>query len=237
MSKRDHLERYIERCISDACKAEQRENDVKYIYRIIGDHLVFAISSKYKKVRNRIEYRLLHNLKKNFGYAFNLVHPSPYEESTECWKSGIFSISEISDIDPMHAIDVLELWDGKKFILCSIYGNRPADELVENHISKLKAHGFSYNDNKASWDNFVSSYKDAYGMTPMKGFIMVYKEYERRFNTERQHYDDEMSHGCGYWSLCEGRGSECPCSPDAAVSKGFDINVWDRMKRSMRQYK
>lgn len=223
-----NIKEYIERCIKDACATENCENDVEYIYRIIEDQFIFAISSKYKKVRNRIEYRLLHNLKKNFGYAFNLVYPNPYREFTECWKSGVFSIYEISNIDPNHAIDIFELWNGKKFILCSMYGNRPYEELGENHINKLIENGFSYYNNP-SWDNFVSSYRAAYDMTPMEGFLLARKEYERRVEAERQHSFNEAAHGCGYWSICEERGAGCPCSPNSAVSKGFNFDVWNRM--------
>lgn len=43
-----------------------------------------------------------------------------------------------------------------------------------------------------------------------------------------QLYDEaRLKHGCGYYPVCYEH--DCPCSPDAPVSKDFDINVWDRM--------
>ena len=59
--------------LAESAKAENRPNDVRYQYIIIGNDLLFVIKSQYQKVRRRIEYRLLRNLKRNFGLRFNLI--------------------------------------------------------------------------------------------------------------------------------------------------------------------
>lgn len=41
-------------------------------------------------------------------------------------------------------------------------------------------------------------------------------------------YEENLQkHGCGYYAVCVTR--DCPCSPGAAVSKGFSNEVWDSM--------
>lgn len=39
--------------------------------------------------------------------------------------------------------------------------------------------------------------------------------------------EDELEHGCGYYSQCLEHA--CPCSPSAPVSQGFNIDVWNRL--------
>lgn len=45
--------------------------------------------------------------------------------------------------------------------------------------------------------------------------------------------EDELKHGCGYWSVCIDHA--CFCSMDAAVSQGFNIEVWDRLEKEYRE--
>lgn len=61
------------------------------------------------------------------------------------------------------------------------------------------------------------------------------REYtEKEIQEIRETYNsDELEHGCGYWSVC--LDHECFCSMDAPVSKGFNIEVWDRMYADMRE--
>lgn len=43
----------------------------------------------------------------------------------------------------------------------------------------------------------------------------------------------EMNHGCGYWNVCDDHA--CPCSPTAAVSRGFSEAVYERMAEARRE--
>lgn len=45
----------------------------------------------------------------------------------------------------------------------------------------------------------------------------------------RLYNDDLIEHGCGYYGVC--LEHDCPCHPDAAVSKGFDLGVYLRLKK------
>lgn len=61
------------------------------------------------------------------------------------------------------------------------------------------------------------------------------REYtEKEIREIRETFEaDEVEHGCGYWSVC--LEHECFCSTDAPVSRGFNIEVWDRMYADMRE--
>ena len=58
--------------LAESAKAENRPNDVRYQYIIIGNDLLFVIKSQYQMVRRRIEDRLLRNLKRNVGLRCEL---------------------------------------------------------------------------------------------------------------------------------------------------------------------
>jgi len=43
----------------------------------------------------------------------------------------------------------------------------------------------------------------------------------------------EMKHGCGYWNVCEDHA--CSCSPSAAVSQGYNQEVYASMQRQQEK--
>lgn len=53
--------------------------------------------------------------------------------------------------------------------------------------------------------------------------------------TEEQFNKIELIRGCGYWNVCDDRA--CPCSPDAAVSKGYNQDVYARMQKQDEEYR
>lgn len=224
----EDLDRYIKKCITDACTVEKRDNDVKFQYMIIRKEFIFGIKTKYEKVRRRVEYRLLKNLKKNFDYNFNIVYPSSIKEAG--WNESKFRIIEIGDGLPInHAISTWKLF-GKEYYLESIFGNRPDQELGKNHISKLQENGYDYP--SGGWDNFSDAFIKAYNMTPMDSFLKdVYPQAVKMRAAFKQYEKDAMEHGCGYWSVCDERGYACMCSPSSKVMQGFNFDVWERMKR------
>lgn len=158
---------YIDKVIAESAKAENRPNDVRYQYIIIGNDLLFVIKSQYQKVRRRIEYRLLRNLKRNFGLRFNLI-------------DGVFSNSKYGiyeGIDPNRSF--ME-WDFFKQKVTIFYCNgiRPNEELGLNHLEVLKKNGFDYSRDK-NWSMFEKAYEKAYGELPVTGFLKMQKKYER----------------------------------------------------------
>lgn len=171
-----NLEKYINKCIADACASTNKENDVRYQYRIIGNHLLFAIKSRYQDVKTRVEFRLLNNLQKNFGLDFNLVYPDPLHENRACFDATKFDLYP-DGIDPNDSIDVWTVF-GKKYTIRTFAGNRPYEEDAIEHLNKLREHGYDYlTDNCiSSWEKFKAAYEAAYGMTPMQGYEAVEKE-------------------------------------------------------------
>lgn len=221
------LDAYINKCIDDACTKEKRDNDVKFQYMIINKELIFGIKSKYQKVRRRVEYRLLKNLKKNFGYNFNIVYPDSMKETGS--EDSEFIIIDISSSVPVnHVISTWNLF-GKDYYLEYIHGNRPKSELGSGHINKLEENGYDYP--SGGWDNYCDAFTKAYGMNPMTSFLKdVYPQAARARAAFKQYKEDLIEHGCGYWSVCYEHGYACMCSPTSKVMQGFDIDVWDRMK-------
>ncbi len=153
--------------LSESAKAENRPNDVQYQYIIIGNDLLFVIKSKYQKVRRRIEYRLLHNLERNFGLRFNLI-------------DGVFSNSKYGiyeGIDPNRSF--ME-WDcfKQKVIIFYCNGIRPDGELCGSYLKDLKKNGFDYCCDK-DWNLFEVAYEKAYGELPIIAVLKMQKEYEK----------------------------------------------------------
>lgn len=248
--KRDgKLQDYINRCAKDACVSENREYDVQMQWRIIGNDLLFAIKSKYKRVRNRIEYRLLNNIKKNFGLDFHLVYPTngPLEH-VGCYQDSLyyldgewigidFDLEVFNDSDdrdhepypsPSYA-NIIDKWIvfGKEYVIATHYTNN-SEETYKIFCNKIFDHGYRTGN---SFDDFVNAYKSAYGYTPLEYMNKNLRSMKRINSIKAAYYRDQIDHGCGYWSVCSTRGYECPCSPSSKVMQGFDIEVWDSLSR------
>lgn len=66
------LYKYIEKVIKDAYKSEGRKykkDTCKWFYVVIDNDLIYRIYTPYSRVTSRIEYRLNHNITKNFGFT------------------------------------------------------------------------------------------------------------------------------------------------------------------------
>jgi len=171
---------YIEKVISEAAAAENHENDVQYQYLLIDNDLLFAIKSKYQRVRRRIEYRLLHNLERNFGLCFNLVYPDKPFENIDCFKASHYSIyDQTNGITPNNSFMEWTCF-GRKVTVTSVYGIRPDNELGMAHLNRLKENGYDFTvgSSEQKWELFKEAYERAYGETPMDGFRKMKKFYE-----------------------------------------------------------
>lgn len=233
----NNIQEYIDICINEACVAENRENDIKTDYRIIGNQFLFAIQSKYMKVSNIIEDRLLLNFEKNFHLKFNLVFPDSFYEHLDCFMASQFDLFGYGrcSVDPNYTIDKWVVFGHAYTIRCRT-GIRYQDELGIPHLEKLKANGYD-NEVDTDFDKFVSAYQSAYGMTPIEWYINIYTKNLQKaaavLNNRKQYNLNEVEHDCGYWSVCDECGHACPCSPSAKVNKGFDNELWNRMKHSI----
>lgn len=64
------LRSYIEKVIADACKSENRPNDVTFDAFIIDNTaLLLILHCKYLRVQRRVYYRILNNVPKHFGLS------------------------------------------------------------------------------------------------------------------------------------------------------------------------
>lgn len=171
---------YIEKVINEAALTEQRPNDVQYQFLIIENDLLFAIKSNYQRVRRRIEYRLLNNLKRNFGLRFNLVYPDSLSENHDCFRESAYRAYDSGNC--IDANNAFMEWNcfGHNMIITSCYGLRSHNELGLPHLNKLLEFGYDYtksSDNK-NWTKFETAYEQAYGEIPLIGFLKMKKAYE-----------------------------------------------------------
>ena len=45
-------------------------------------------------------------------------------------------------------------------------------------------------------------------------------------------YDKNLTvHGCGYWGVC--MEHDCPCSPSAKVSQGYNVETYSSMRTEL----
>lgn len=168
MFNEKRLQEYIEKVISDACISENRPNDVKYEYRIIGDNLLFAIRSNYRKVRVRVEYRLLKNLPKNFHLKFHLVLPDAMHENEACCDAAAFDLYlQDEGVDPNYSVDAWEVFGRKYTIRTFSSSYSPEGDDVKGYLNKLKECGYDY-EKDSGWDVFLKAFITAYGMAPLQ---------------------------------------------------------------------
>ncbi|MCM1215390.1 MAG: hypothetical protein NC548_12830 [Lachnospiraceae bacterium] len=221
--RRVQAKKYIDKVIQESCASEKRENDVEYDILIVDDDLLFAIKSKYQRVRRRIYYRLRNNLYKNFGLHFHLVMPSSSAEDYDSFMACKYIIYD--KISPNHTFMFWDLF-GKKYAVASVYGIRPEDELGICHLTVMKSQGYDYceDHDTENWKKYIDAYKAAYGEEPIEGHRKA-KAHYKLVNVHRERYNkDEEEHGCGYWSVCSDRS--CPCSPTAPSQQGFNEKIW-----------
>lgn len=66
--KKTQIRKYIEKVIDDACKSENRQNDVTFDAFIIDStDILVILHCKYMRVTRRVRYRLERNILRNFG--------------------------------------------------------------------------------------------------------------------------------------------------------------------------
>lgn len=64
------MDRYFEKCIEEAYKAEGRDytaTNVKWFYIVVDNQILFSVSTPYIRVTRRVVNRIKNNICKNFG--------------------------------------------------------------------------------------------------------------------------------------------------------------------------
>ena len=169
------LENYINKCITDAANTENRPNDVRYEYLILDKYLVFACKSGYQKVIDRLLYRLLNNLPKNFGLHLNVVIPDAIRLNHKFRENYPFDLYA-TGLDPNYSI-----------LPCTIFGKTgtirgKCGNCIEGgipHLDRLKKFGYDYiGKDHDNWKLFYDAYVQAYHMTPFDGWKKTKNHYE-----------------------------------------------------------
>lgn len=178
------LRRYIDKCAADAASACDRENDIRYTYKLVGRNLIFAFRCKYQKVRLRFEYRLFNNLPKNFGLQLHLVMPTAGVEYEDAVRASRFTYSDnLGDVK-----DSIGVWNlfGESVVIVPRYAIYPDDTYSYHHEEELRDAGYDIHtiypsldgisELQTDWDVFLPAYKKLYGCTPEETAIKVLEQ-------------------------------------------------------------
>lgn len=163
------LDDYIRSAIAEACYRENRPDDVQYQYRIIKNYLLFAIKSRYKRVRNHVEDQLMRYVPFKYGLKVQVVYPDPLHEVGNHIPI-IFDLFLASEgVDPNHSCDEWVVF-GKKYTIRYFRGLTTASSGKENaleHLALLEKNGYRYTYGKENWEDFRQAFRKAYGRDPI----------------------------------------------------------------------
>lgn len=175
------LRGYIEKVIADACKSENRPNDVTFDAFIIDNTaLLLILHCKYLRVQRRVYYRILNNVPKHFGLSIVDVH-------------GLVDVDNpdyvVSDYYVEAGYTVADIKVGKKhyFPWASCIGSA-AEKIHESlrdgdsdkhaeFLDAMKSVGgsqFYYDDLDTAFERYRTDYKKAFGKdAPTVGVVRV----------------------------------------------------------------
>ena len=168
------LRSYIEKAIADACKSENRPNDVTFDAFIIDNAaLLLILHCKYQRGQRRVYYRILNNVTKHFGLSIvgvpGLVDvDTPDYVASDYYVEAGYTVADIkvgkkhyfpwatcvgSAVDRVHE----SLRDGD------------FDKCVEFRDAMKSAGGsqFYYDDLNSAYERYKADYKRAFGKEPI----------------------------------------------------------------------
>lgn len=179
--KKKALVSYINKVIEDACKAENRPNDVKYFaYVIDGDNLFVEVKSQYLRVVRRIYYRLNRNIPKNFKMKLVDMWHKYYWELND--KPDI-SIGD-SRIEAGYTVGHFKENGKNYFVSLTAIGSK-ADKLehglnadtvegvwaacdkLREQMESVGGHQFYYDNLDTAYETYVSDYEKVFGKKPL----------------------------------------------------------------------
>ena len=179
--KKKALVSYINKVIEDACKAEDRPNDVTYFaYVIDGDNLFVEVKSQYLRVVRRIYYRLNRNIPKNFKMKLVDMWHKHYwelndkpdisiddhyveagytvghfkENGRNCFVSLTAIGSKADKLEHgLHADTVEGVWE--------------ACEKLREQMESVGGYQFYFNNLDTAYETYVSDYEKVFGKKPL----------------------------------------------------------------------
>ncbi len=160
------IDRYIQKVIDDAFKAEERTNqNTQWQYRVIGSNMLFVIKCPYERVARKAVWRLLKNVPKNFGLGFHFVNDNATKVCYDAWNVSRFSLAD--EADPNFGIDAWTVF-GKERVI-QAFGMQRDSGL--DYLNSLKEFGYDYMEDNVPWKTFEAAYKAVYGKTPMEDYL------------------------------------------------------------------
>lgn len=179
--KKKALVSYINKVIEDACKAENRPNDVKYFaYIIDGDNLFVEVKSQYLRVVRRIYYRLNRNIPKNF--KMKLV---------DMWHKHYWELNDKPDIsiddhyvEAGYTVGHFKENGRNYFVSLTAIGSKAdklehglhadtvegvweACEKLREQMESVGGYQFYFNNLDTAYETYVSDYEKVFGKKPL----------------------------------------------------------------------
>lgn len=181
MGNIDELKKHIDDIINESVSKARRENDVKYKAIIIDNNFLFAIKTKYKLVRIKIERRLLKSLPINFGLSVHVVYPDPMKDDYDVWMASKFNLFEIGNIIDTH-YSIMK-WNvfGKDYVIRTFqFGSKYLNPVAlkatsiddydgKSHLDLMIKNGYDYRKRyNHPWEVYSEAYEKAYEKPVMK---------------------------------------------------------------------
>lgn len=167
------LYKYIEKVIKDAYKSEGRKYEkdrCKWFYIVIGNDLIYRITTPYIRVNSRIHYRLKHNITKNFGFTIGEEYFLDEIPQVNFVANQIMVDNEKYYI--CKSIKYDEMPEGKYIPsyryeeLCRAYCNTKYGNLSEEEFADLIYNEKHYLPMDITWKEYRKIYHDAFGQYP-----------------------------------------------------------------------
>ena len=167
------LRKYIEKVIDDACKAEERPNDVQFeAYVIDKSSLLLVINTKFMRVKRRIYYRISHNIQRHFGLTMVSIYKVIEVQHPDF-------IMEDDRVDAGYTVCDIKTNKGHYFIWASAIGNKShlipesirsgnqdAITAFRNKLESVGGHLYYYDDLDNAFEAYKADYLAAFGNEP-----------------------------------------------------------------------
>ena len=173
-NKRMALRGYIEKVIADACKSENRPNDVTFDAFIIDNTaLLLILHCKYLRVQRRVYYRILNNVPKHFRLsivdAYGLVDvDNPDYVVSDYYVEAGYTVADIK-VGKKHYFPWASCRGSAVDRVHESLRDGDFDKCVEFREAMKSVGGsqFYYDDLNSAYERYKADYKRAFGKEPI----------------------------------------------------------------------
>ncbi len=159
------IDRYFERCIEDAHKAEEREyksERVRWFYIVVDNQILFSINTPYARVSRKAACRIRNNIKKNFGFDIDgdyfidtILQPNFVCNHFMVGKDNMYLCEKMDDNVEKGEV----IGSGRYERLCKAYYKVTTDEFRERHDEL-------HLPSDINWNDYRETYLKAFGEYP-----------------------------------------------------------------------